>query len=247
MNGIAPLQWVVMDSERELQRVLGVPDHIWLGQIQLDQSRPELGVGSDAVVHRTDYDGFHVAAKVLHHALIAPGNPDRQVFIRRFGEECRLLRKLNHANIVGFIGVGQVLNGCPCLVVELMEGSLASRIGARPADSLLQSLSYMIDITAGLRYLHWLEIVHRDLKPRNVLITAGAAKIADVGLARSLHGDDLPQQQSRCPGTPHYMAPETLDEGRRYDQSLDIFSGGVILLALISNKEPAPKVYPHLV
>ena len=96
-------------------------------------------------------------------------------------EECRLLeatllRKLNHVNIVGFIGVGQVPNGCPCLVVELMEGSLASRIGARPADSLLRLPSYMIIITAGLRYLHWLEIIHRDLKPRNILIIAGALK-----------------------------------------------------------------------
>ena len=234
----------IMDSERQLQTMLGVPEHIWLGQIAIDTTKPELGVGSDAIVYRSLHDGFHVAAKVLHRILIEPNNPQRQSFIRGFGAECRRLRQLSHPSIVNFIGVGQAPNGSPCLVVELMEGSLAGRVGATPRDSLLQSISYIIDIAAGLRYLHWLKVIHRDLKPQNILITAGSAKIADVGLARSLHGDGQLQQQlmSRCPGTPNYMAPESFDEGRLYDQSLDMFAAGVILITVLTNKEAAPKV-----
>ena len=232
------------NSEAQLQAILGIPKHIWLGQIDIDHAKPELGVGSDAIVHRTSHDGFHVAAKVLHRILIADSNPGRQAFIRGFGDECRRLRQLKHPSIVSFIGVGQAPNGSPCLVVELMEGTLAAKIGASHPDSLLQSLSYMVNVAAGLRYLHWLDIIHRDLKPQNILIAAGIAKIADVGLARTLHGDSPLQQQimSRCPGTPNYMAPESLDEGTPYDQSLDIFAAGVILIALLTNKEAAPKV-----
>ena len=233
-----------MDSERDLQLLLGVPDNIWLGQVSLNPAVPELGVGSDATVFRTTHEGQNVAAKVLHRVLIAPGNPGRRNFIRHFGEECRRLRELRHPCIVSFIGVGQAPNKCPCLVVELMEDSLASRIGARPADPFLQTLSYLVDAAAGLRYLHWLKIIHRDLKPQNILIVAGSAKLADVGIARSLHGDENLQRQvmTRCPGTPNYMAPESLDESKPYDERLDIFACGVIVVAMFTDHHPNPKV-----
>ena len=240
----SPIPCSSMDSERELQLSLGVPDTIWLGQVHLDFTKPELGTGSDATVHRTTHEGQNVAAKVLHRNLIARGEPSRQKSIKQFGEECRRLRELRHPCIVSFIGVGQSPNGCPCLVVELMEDSLASRIGATPADPFLQTLSYLVDAAAGLRYLHWLKIIHRDLKPQNILIVAGSAKLADVGIARSLHGDENLQQQvmTRCPGTPNYMAPESLDEGKPYDERLDIFACGVIVVAMFTHHLPNPKV-----
>ena len=233
-----------MESETDLRRLLGIPDAIWLGQVTIDMTRSELGVGSDATVYRTTYNGQLVATKVIHRSLIAPENTARQAFIRRFGEECLRLRQLSHPSVVNFIGVGQAPNSCPCLVLELMEASLAQRINVSPPDPFQQTLSYLIDMAAGLRYLHWQGIVHRDLKPQNILICAGAAKIADVGMARTLHGDMVvPQQRmTRCPGTPNYMPPESLVEGAAYDQSLDIFACGVIILAMFTNKEPAPKV-----
>ena len=230
-----------MDSETELKRLLRVQDSIWVGQVNIGVDSTQLGVGSDATVYRTLYDGQNVAAKVLHPILISPGNPGRQEFIERFGEECLRLRQLSHPSVVSFIGVGQAPNKCPCLLIELMEESLASRISATPPDSFLQTLSYLIDMSAGLRYLHWLRLIHRDLKPANILITAGAAKIADVGLARTFHGDVL-EMMSRCPGTPMYMAPETLSADTQYDEKIDIFSAGIIMLTLLTNQNPAPTV-----
>ena len=125
-----------------------------------------------------------------------------------------------------------------------MEDTLASRIAATPPDTFLQTLSYLLDAAAGLRYLHWKSIIHRDLKPHNILIVAGSAKISDMGLSRFLHGDGQRVQQlmTRCPGTIDYMAPESLDEGVEYGVALDIFGMGVIILTMFSNKEPAPKV-----
>ena len=178
-----------MDSETDLKGLLKVQDSIWVGQVNLGVDSTQLGVGSDAIVYRTLHDGQNVAAKVLHPILISPGNPGRQAFLERFGEECLRLRQLSHPSVVSFIGVGQAPNKCPCLLIELMEESLASRINATPPNPFFQTLSYLIDMSAGLRYLHRLRLIHRDLKPHNILITAGSAKIADVGLACTLHGD----------------------------------------------------------
>ena len=233
-----------MDSEGDLKHLLGIQDSLWLGRIEIDFTKEDLGVGSDGTVYCTPYDGRDVAVKVLHRALIRPRNQGRAAFIRKFGEECKRLRQLTHPAIVSFIGVGQAPNGSPCLVLELMEDSLASRIAATPPDTFLQTLSYLLDAAAGLRYLHWKSIIHRDFKPQNILIVAGSAKISDVGLSRCLHGDGQRVQQlmTRCPGTIYYMAPESLDEGVEYGVALDIFGMGVIILTMFSNKEPAPKV-----
>ena len=127
-----------------------------------------------------------------------------------------------------------------------MEDSLASRIAATPPDTFLQTLSYLLDVASGLRYLHWKSIIHRDLKPQNILIVAGSAKISDVGLSRCLRegGQRVQQPMTRCPGTIYYinMAPESLDEGVSYGVALDIFAMGVIVLTIFTNKEPAPQV-----
>ena len=234
----------VRDSERGLQHMLRIPDSLWLGQVKINPMKGELGTGSYGIVYRTMYDGRQVAVKVLHLALISSRNEGQANFIGKFGEECKLLRQLSHPAIVSFIGVGQAPNGSPCLVLELMEDSLASRIAATPPDTFLQTLSYLIDVAAGLRYLHWKEIIHRDLKPQNVLIVAGSAKISDVGISRCLHGDGQLEEQilTRCPGTAYFMAPESLDEGVVYGVALDIFAMGVTILIMFTNKAPAPKV-----
>ena len=234
----------VSDSERDLQRLLSIPDTLWLGKIEIDVTKGELGIGSDAIVYRTVYDGRQVAVKVLQLSPIYPRNEGQANFIGKFGEECKLLRQLSHPAIVSFIGVGQAPNGAPCLVLELMEDTLASRIAATPPDTFLQTLSYLIDVAAGLRYLHWKKIIHRDLNPKNVLIVAGSAKISDFGISRCLHGDGQLEERmlTRCTGTDYFMAPESLDEGLAYGVALDIFAMGVTILIMFTNKAPEPKV-----
>ncbi|XP_065186159.1 mitogen-activated protein kinase kinase kinase 7-like [Sycon ciliatum] len=152
------------------------------------------------------------------------------------------MRRLQHERIVRLLGIGIAPNQSPCIVVELMAGSLGDRIGVVPREPFAQSLQYLVDTAEGLRFLHGKNILHRDLKPHNILITAGRAKIADVGLARSLHGGqgaDL-TTLTRCPGTPYYMPPESLQVGTTYDEKLDVFSLGVVMLSLLVGRPPSP-------
>ncbi|XP_065186154.1 uncharacterized protein LOC135816977 [Sycon ciliatum] len=228
--------------ETQLQEILGVPDSIWLGCVQVDLNKPEIGRGSDATVYTSELEGLPVAVKVLHSILLQQGNVGRAALLQRFGTECLVMRRLQHERIVRLLGIGIAPNQSPCIVVELMAGSLGDRIGVVPREPFAQSLQYLVDTAEGLRFLHGKNILHRDLKPHNILITAGRAKIADVGLARSLHGGqgaDL-TTLTRCPGTPYFMPPESLQVGTTYDEKLDVFSLGVVMLSLLVGRPPSP-------
>lgn len=100
--------------------------------------------------------------------------------------------------------------------------------------------------------MHEQGIVHRDLKPENILIgSTGVLKISDFGFATlyrikkphtndSTAGDGANSQTTvykerlldqRC-GTPPYVAPEVLTKSQYKATPVDIWSCGVILVAL---------------
>ena len=112
-------------------------------------------------------------------------------------------------------------------------------------------------IVEGLCHLHAQGMIHRDLKPGNIFLdTNGDVKIGDFGLAV---GDDFDIQQSKDlrksleanaqytmendikkrelltggVGTPLYTSPEQEKTSTRYNQKVDMYSLGVILLELL--------------
>ncbi|XP_076874029.1 protein kinase C delta type-like [Brachyhypopomus gauderio] len=95
---------------------------------------------------------------------------------------------------------------------------------------------YAAEIVCGLQFLHGKGIIHRDLKLRNVMLDGeGHVKIADFGLCKeNVFGRKL--AKSIC-GTLYYMAPEML-QGRRYSFSVDWWSFGVLVYAMLIGKPP---------
>ena len=71
------------------------------------------------------------------------------------------------------------------------------------------------------------------------------AKVSDLGTARILYVSVSEkfkrcQVMSRCPGTPVYMPPEAHSEPPDYDETLDCFSYGVLILHILSGEWPVP-------
>ncbi|CAI5464601.1 unnamed protein product [Closterium sp. Yama58-4] len=104
--------------------------------------------------------------------------------------------------------------------------------------SLRQRLRVAQGAAEGLAYLHGFAtpIIHRDIKPANILVTADMhAKVADFGLLKRLtHGED---NQTRVAGTPGYVDPD-YNRTRVVTTKSDVFSFGIVLLALVTGKPP---------
>ncbi|KAG2388487.1 hypothetical protein C9374_000651 [Naegleria lovaniensis] len=80
-----------------------------------------------------------------------------------------------------------------------------------------------------MNYMHSQSIVHRDIKPDNILLAKNKQfiKVCDFGFTRKDK-----KLMTTIMGTMKYIAPEMLDS-RVYDESVDIWSLGVLLFQLI--------------
>ena len=128
------------------------------------------------------------------------------------------------------------------LVMEYLPLSLTQCLETHQ-DLLLQiKYSILLDVAKGLNYLHCKRppIVHRDLTANNILLTSDfIAKISDLGVSRM--ADTFKQQQlSKAPGNAVVMPPEALEDNPSYDQKLDVFSYGCLILHVFTHQWPIP-------
>ncbi|KUL39754.1 serine/threonine-protein kinase [Streptomyces regalis] len=78
------------------------------------------------------------------------------------------------------------------------------------------------DLGQALSAMAAADVVHRDLKPSNVILSPQGAHVIDFGIAQAADSSAITSTGSRV-GTPAYMSPEYLREGR-CDTASDVFS-----------------------
>ena len=159
-------------------------------------------------------------------------------FRERFVREARAAGRLNHPGIVTIHDVGEdPESGLMYIAMEYVEGRdlkqvLASGHRFRPAEAA----RITADVALALDYAHELGVVHRDIKPANIILTKdGTAKITDFGIAR-LETSNL-TVDGQFIGTPNFMSPEQIT-GRPVDGRSDLFSLGVVLFNLLTERRP---------
>lgn len=174
---------------------------------------------------------------------------DNAVDARRTLREIKLVRHLNHENIVQIKDI--ILPPNPSqfrdvyIVYELMDTDLHQIIRSPQPLSDDHVQYFLYQVLRGLKYIHSANILHRDLKPSNLLVNANCdLKICDFGLARtSQKGQEF---MTEYVVTRWYRAPELLLSCAEYNHQVDVWSVGCVFAELLGRKPLFPgKDYVH--
>lgn len=203
-----------------------------------------LGVGGMSVVYRARdlVLGRELAIKVLND--LYGDNPER---ISRFEDECALMAKVRHENVVSVYSAGWA-KGRFYIAMEMVEGrNLELLLEEHRCLMQDEALDVVHQVAAGLQAAQLAGVLHRDMKPGNVIITPeGRAKVLDFGLALEDRPDALKEEIIWA--TPFYVPPETL-MGQTEDARTDIYALGMTLRGLVTgvtNFSVAPQGFEEL-
>ncbi|GLD99636.1 hypothetical protein PINS_up008362 [Pythium insidiosum] len=201
----------------------------------------QIGGGEQSAVWLARFRGDSVVAK----RLIPSKKPDKRLF-QRFIAEIKVLGRLEHPNIVQFLGVTWTCDADLQMLLEFMSnGDLHSYLSSTKCDAgarvwTAQKLSIAMDVATALAYLHARQppLSHRNLHSRNVLLDeVFTAKVANTGAYV-----DAKFEVMTCLSTTssRSFAPELLS-GRRHDSdgdTTDMYAFGILLLELDSHELP---------
>ncbi|XP_076906325.1 nodulation receptor kinase-like [Bidens hawaiensis] len=196
-----------------------------------------IGEGGFGSVYRGTLKGQEIAVKV-RSANSTQGT-------REFNNELTLLSAIQHENLVPLLGYC-CENEQQILVYPFMSnGSLQDRLygeaSKRRALDWPTRLSIALGSARGLSYLHTFSVrsvIHRDVKSSNILLDDSmCAKVADFGFSKYApqEGDSNPSLEVR--GTAGYLDPEYYST-QHFSAMSDVFSYGVVLLEIITGREP---------
>jgi tetratricopeptide (TPR) repeat protein len=210
----------------------------------------KLGQGGMATVYKALHVGFDevCALKVINLELASDLS-----FVKRFGQEAALTRKLQHPNAVRVEDIDQADDGRPFMVMEFIEGeSLKDVIQHQAPLPVPRACRIAKQVAAALDAAHRLGMIHRDIKPGNILLTRPAtgageelAKVLDFGIAkmREAHlaaGAATLTRTGTSIGTPAYMSPEQAmgKTGEGLDGRADLYSLGVVMYEMLTGDLP---------
>lgn len=201
------------------------------------QVKQKIGAGAMASVYKAKQLSLDriVAIKILPKKLSE--DPE---FVQRFYKEGKAAAKLNHANIVQAIDVGEYA-GYHYFVMEFVDGeTVYDELIRSRVYSEVDALNVITQIARALEHAHEKGLIHRDVKPKNIMITKDkVAKLADMGLARQ--ADDVAAaeaEKGRAFGTPYYISPEQIRGVADVDFRADIYSLGATLYHMVTGKVP---------
>ena len=206
--------------------------------------KDQIGTGAYGTVRNAELDGRPVAAKTIHLQLLQAEGVQGEAVIDDFARECHLLEGVDHPHIVRYLhSYFDERRGEPVLVMEKMHNNLREFVKEnRGKLTRSRQIELAFDIAKGLHYLHTREppVVHRDLNDKNIMIDeAGIGKIGDLGQSR-LKKSPFEYFQTKQPGAVVFMPPEAMINDPRYNESVDMFSFGVLLLEIATQHPPTP-------
>lgn len=189
----------------------------------------KIGAGSLGTIYLARWCEQPTVIKMLEGEFTAE---EQEQLIR----EINIMSRLRSPAIVQFYGAC-LEPGRICLAMEYMRrGSLYNVLNETSLSSE-QQRNIALDIARGLHYLHMQGVLHRNLKSANVLINSTwRAKLTDFGLSK-IQSASIMTINKRSQAI-QWMAPESIERYPVYTEKSDIYSYGVILWEIMTEKQP---------
>ena len=199
------------------------------------QVEEEIGRGGMGVVYKAKQLNLerHVALKILSDELSRDSD-----FVDHFFREARSAASLSHPNIVQAFDAGATAEGIYYFAMELIEGeTLENRIERDGQLNPKTARGIAVKIADALNYA-WdkQKLSHGDIKPDNIILnSSGGAKLADLGLAKSIHEE----HSGDIMATPLYAPPEVIKgELDKIGFKSDMYSFGATLYHMLAGVPP---------
>ena len=210
--------------------------------INFDEIRRErpIGKGGMGELFLGEWQGKQIAIKKIKLDYIK-----NNILSNKFINEINIIASMRHPNILLFMGV-TIDNDTYYMITEyLPSGSLheylheSKKNRAKPLTDK-QKIKIALQIAIAVQYIHSRQILHCDLKSANILIDKNFnIKLIDFGLSYFMS-----EAPNGYIGTARWMAPEILN-GKKYSIYSDIFSYGMILIELLTEKVPYYDVFNY--
>lgn len=167
--------------------------------------------------------------------------------ISSFEQEINILSRLNHKNIIRYLGTNRTDETFHIFLDICIGGSISKMLQDYGAFSENIIKLYTKQILEGLEYLHSYNIIHRgnkfynknlDIKGANILVdNNGICKLSDFGESKIIADEIDFNNMNSFKGTPNWMAPETIKniENSRYS---DVWSLGCTVIEMATAKPP---------
>ncbi|CAN4124613.1 unnamed protein product [Withania somnifera] len=157
--------------------------------------------------------------------------------------EIEMLQQCSHPNVVRYLGSYQGEEYLWIVMEYCGGGSVADLMNVTDEPLEEYQIAFICrEALKGLSYLHSIFKVHRDIKGGNILLTdQGEVKLGDFGVAAQL--TRTMSKRNTFIGTPHWMAPEVIQESR-YDGKVDVWALGVSAIEMAEGLPPRATVHP---
>jgi eukaryotic-like serine/threonine-protein kinase len=203
--------------------------------------------GGMGIVYEAEQHGARGFVKRVAIKVIRQTYANQQQFIDNFIGEARLVADLIHTNIVQTYHLGEA-DGAFFMAMELIGGvnleQFQDQLSARQRTLPVEIAVFIASrVARGLAYAHAktdrhgkpLGLVHRDVSFKNVMIAfEGDVKLTDFGIAKA-KGFLIDNEGEVVAGKADFMSPEQANF-EITDKRSDIFSTGVVLIALLLGK-----------
>ncbi|CAL9015997.1 unnamed protein product [Prunus brigantina] len=231
--------------------------------------RNEIGSGRHGIVYRGVLDRKDVAIKKSRDSVpiddqnqstdTAPTSQNQNTAAQtdqkettpqdQFVNEMTVLYKINHNNVVRFVGC--CLETKPPILVYkfIRNGSLHTHIHGKEGEKpppplpLATRLNIAAETAGALAYLHHdgsNKIIHGDVKTANILLDENLTpKLSDFGASRLLVPEDENQKSTLVHDSDGYVDPEYLDSKSKkpLTEKSDVYSFGVVLAELLTGRK----------